>query len=338
MSREIWRLTENERHRINMELRNRGRHTVQLTRKKIRDEKITDEIAKKTLRKCASTWNELAQSWLLPLTVKLIGGSTSAAKRLSTGLILLGGGLDLHDDIIDKTLKKQGTKTCLNVYGLDRTLLAGDYLIVKGLASFSKAALALFTKRLAIRVIEILENAMIEMMDAESIEIGFRRNLDTTPHEYLDMVVKKSADIEAYFRIGAILGHADSKIENSISQFGRAVGTLVILRDDISDMIDPTLAKNRLSNESYPLPILLALQNSLINPKVIRILKKPSYSKEDCQLLFELVYHGGVLNEVEDTMMRFMKKAIAHLSQIKACDTLETILKSVFPPFHLLNS
>jgi len=336
MTIRYWKLSEDERRKIITELKNRGRQTLHLARKRVLEDTIVDPTARKTLRKCVSSWNKLAQPWLLSLACESVGGETSIANRLSTGLILLGGGLDLHDDIIDKTLNKHGTRTCFGMYGPDRTMLAGDYLIVKGLTTFSRVALASLPKRLAIKVIGILERAMIEMMDAESIELGFRKNLEIIPGEYLEMVVKKSADFEAYFRIGAVLSDADLKTERSLSRFGRTLGVLVILRDDISDVIDPKLANNRLNNESYPLPILLALQDAAVKSEMVRILRRQSYSKQDCRLLFDLVYKGNGLKKMEETMLGFMTYAAKQLEEIQRKEPLETILKAVFPPFHVL--
>jgi len=59
-------------------------------------------------------------------------------------------------------------------------------------------------------------------------------------------------------RISAILGNGTQKEINSLAKFGRKLGKLIILGDDIIDMTDAKELLHRIKKEHLPLPIIFA--------------------------------------------------------------------------------
>ncbi len=94
------------------------------------------------------------------------------------------------------------------------------------------------------------------------LHFSFESVVDITPEEYLRVVRNKSADIEAYTRISAILGDGTEEEIEALGEYGRLLGMLSILRDDMIDMLDNEETIQRINNEHPPLVIVYALQNS----------------------------------------------------------------------------
>ena len=60
-------------------------------------------------------------------------------------------------------------------------------------------------------IIDIIKRTFFELGDAEALELQFRRRTYVSSENYLRVVRKKAADVEAHTRISAILGNGTKK-------------------------------------------------------------------------------------------------------------------------------
>jgi len=118
-----------------------------------------------------------------------------------------------------------------------------------------------------------IQNSLYELGSAELEELNLIKNYEVTPKEYLSIVKMKAADVESYTKIGAIVGGGTENEINILGQFGRSLGIITILRDDIEDTFnDKFELLSRVLKESLPLPIIYSLQD----PACVKILKSIS--------------------------------------------------------------
>jgi len=226
-------------------LEERGRKALEQARKTVLEEKIESKQVKEALEYFMNEyWHDTTRPALLSLVCEAVGGNPDKTTPIAVSLILISGAIDIHDDIIDQSETKDGRPTVYGKFGKDVALLIGDALLIKGYTILYQAAKKVVPAEKIATIVEIIKNTFFELGDAEALELQFRRRTDVTPEEYLRVVKKKAADVEAYTRISAIVGGGSDEEIEAMGEYGRVLGMLAILRDDMIDMLDPTQKKS----------------------------------------------------------------------------------------------
>jgi len=295
-------------------------------------EKIECVEAKEALSQFMSRWRDVVRPSLVSLACETVGGDPSITAPIGKSLTLLSGATDIHDDIIDKTMMKKKKKTVLGRFGGDIALLAGDALICEGFIELFEGLARRdisFEKKLAI--VHTIRELYCEMLDGEALELRFRARADVKPDEYLYVVRKKAADVEACMRAGAMLGNGSREQVDAVGGYGRLLGTIVLLRNDLEDMLDLNLLNLRIKNESLPLPILYALENDKKKEEILAILKKEKVSKREAERLLKLISEAGGINKLEKLFMDLKNQAGIKIRKLKFSRIFRTILKATVP-------
>ncbi|HLN45902.1 MAG TPA: hypothetical protein VK209_09380, partial [Candidatus Sulfotelmatobacter sp.] len=71
---------------------------------------------------------------LTSISCEMTDGDPADVVPFATAMVLITSSGDLHDDIIDRSIRKYSRKTVLGRFGTSVTLLAGDALLVQGQA------------------------------------------------------------------------------------------------------------------------------------------------------------------------------------------------------------
>lgn len=306
----------------------RGRRVLELTQQHILDQETSSEQVKNALAYFAAKyWRDLARPTLLSLCCEAVGGSPNSTTQIAVCLSLISGGLDLHDDIIDLSKVKHGRPTVLGRFGKDITLLIGDSLIFKGLTLLNQ--MNSISQQKTTTISEVLRSMFFELGEGEALELKFRNRLDVLPSECLEVLERKAADVEAHTRIAAVVGNATREETEILGNYGRTLGKLIIVGDDISDAADPDELLHRIRFEHLPLPLFVALEDQELARRITSILKRRNLSKADAQEVFEVAFDGGAFSAVEELMVRLAGEACAELTKLKYCRTeLELLVNS----------
>jgi geranylgeranyl pyrophosphate synthase len=307
-------------------LYSRGKEGLELARKAILDEKIDSKEVQEALNYFINDyWHDFTSSALLSLVCEAVGGDPKITTPVAVSLTLISGAIDIHDDIIDQSKIKNEHSTVYGKFGKEIALLVGDALLFKGFTTLYDAHnRGVSTEKIA-GIINIINRTFFELGNAEALELQFRGRTDVTPEEYLQVVRKKGADIEAYTRISAILGDASQEENDLLGEYGRLLGTLIILRDDMIDMLDPEETIHRIQKEHINIAILYALQNPEMNLQIRSILKKRITSK-DFERLATLVDKAGGFAQIDKYMTKIAKKAITKVEKVKSNKKYLTLL------------
>jgi geranylgeranyl pyrophosphate synthase len=222
--------------------------------------KIPSPTANRILRRFSRRWRDYTRPALMVMACEAVGGDPKLVHPAAKGLVLAGGAFDLHDDIIDcsfirKTTKK---KSIQGIYGTNATLLIGDALLIGGLTQLT--SMPGLSDHVVKKVVKVISDGLFELGAAELEEMDFVRNLDSTPRSYLRVVRMKGADMESYTRLGAMVGGGKQKEVEALGRFGRLLGIICIVRDDLEDTFnDSAECRSRLTKESLPLPVQYCL-------------------------------------------------------------------------------
>lgn len=298
---------------------------------------ILNETCKSALSQLMSYWKDYTRPALMSLACEAVGGDPTLTQEVGSSMILLAAGIDIHDDIIDRSKKKDYGKTVLGVRGVEITLLLGDMLLVKGLTSMAydlcDQGLSAESVKAALTLVEGL---LLELSDAETGELGLRGCMDVSPRSYLRLTRMKAADIEAYMRIGAILGRGSSPEIEALARYGRALGMIIILRDDLVDMLDfEEELPHRIKYEHLPLPLLYALENPAAKKKLESMLRNSKIREDEAKDILKITYEAGGLVGYEKAVKRLVRECLREIRVLRpseARSTLEIIAEITAPP------
>ncbi len=310
----------------------RGKKALQMARKEMLQEKIECKEAKEALTYFMTKyWHDFARPSLLSLVCEAVGGDPELTTPIAVSMTLISGAIDIHDDIIDQSERKYGRPTVYGRYGGDIALLVGDALLFKGLALLNTAAEKnIPTNRR--RIIGIVKDMFFELGDAEALELRFRGNLNVSPEDYLRVVRKKAADVEAHTRVGAILGAASPTEIEALGEYGRLLGMLIILRDDWMDVFDVEEIYSRVKKESLPLPLLYGLLNPSVKDKLRSTLLQMTATRKNAEFILETIQETDGPQKCAKLMTELAERAILNLRKHKVHNRdLETLLESTLP-------
>jgi len=296
----------------------RGGKALEMARKEILQENVECKEVQEALSYFMNEyWHDLARPSLLSLTCEAVGGEPEATIPIAIPMTLISGAIDIHDDIIDQSKRKHGRPTVYGKFGKDMALLVGDALLFKGLTLLNKAGEKGIPAEKMRTIIDIIKSMFFELGDAEALELRFRGNLDVSPVEYLRVLGKKAADVEAHTRISAILGGASAKQIEVLGEYGRLLGMLILLRDDWIDVFEVEESRSRIKKEFLPLPLLYGLQHPAIKDKLREILLRKTVTRKDAETILKTIQTTSVPQRYAKLMSELAEDAIIRLKEQK---------------------
>ena len=162
------------------------------------------------------------------------GGDVRQAMPAAVALEYVHNFSLIHDDIQDRDETRHGRPTLYWQWGMPRALVAGNFLrsiadrTVQDLVDLGLA------ERLALDVAGALTKAYLEMIEGQYMDLEFEGRRDVTVQQYLEMISKKTgALIRCSVDLGAMIGSHDPQTRTAFHEFGRALGFLFQIRDDV---------------------------------------------------------------------------------------------------------
>jgi len=311
----------------------RGSKVLEEARSSVRRERIECREAREALRYFMSYWHDTVRPSLLTLACEAVGGDSSVVAPIGRALTLFSGSTDVHDDIIDRTLAKKRRSTVLGRFGGDIALWVGDVLIAKGYTELFEVLMGLdIPHERKLTIVRLIKDLYFEMGDGEVLELKFRARPDVKPEEYLYVVRKKAADIDLCMRVGAILGGGSEEQVNSLGEYGRLLGTIVFLRDDFEDILDVDMGLNmRIKNESFPLPLLYALEDEDKKREILTILKEEVKGKK-AERLLKLISEARGVERLWELFEELKAQGKRKTVGLKHHEVFNAILDATVPP------
>ncbi|KUO41488.1 MAG: hypothetical protein AVW06_01275 [Hadesarchaea archaeon DG-33-1] len=312
--------------------KDRGSKVLEEAMASIRRERIECDETREAISHFISYWHDILRPSLVSLACEAVGGNPSIMASTGGPLTLLSGATDIHDDIVDKTMIKEKRHTVPGKFGGNLALLAGDALVFKGFAELFEGLMRLnipLEEKLA--VVRTINRLYFEMCDGEALELKFRARTDVKPGEYLYVIRKKAADIEVCTRVGAMLGRGKKEQIDALGEYGRLLGMIILLRNDLEDLLDLDILNLRIKNESLPLPLLFALEDKGKKSKILAILKKVEVRREEAKRLFALVSEAGGVVKLGKCLESLKNEAILNLEVIENKEIFIRILQAAIP-------
>jgi heptaprenyl diphosphate synthase len=164
-----------------------------------------------------------------------------------------------HDDVIDEASTRRGVESVNHRWSNIVAILAGDFLLAR---ASSLAA------TLGVEVAGILAATIGELCQGQVLELQRLYDVNRDEDAYFGSIAGKTASLMATAcRIGAIVGGLERPSVEALTDYGRHVGMIFQIVDDVLDLTatDEELGKPSgldLAEGIYTLPVIYALRSS----------------------------------------------------------------------------
>jgi octaprenyl-diphosphate synthase len=134
----------------------------------------------------------------------------------------------LHDDVVDESEQRRNRDTANAVWGNAASVLVGDFLYSR--------AFEMMVSVDSMRVMEVLSHATNRIAEGEVLQLLNCNDPDTDENRYREVILRKTATLfEAGARLGAIISHAATDIEEAMAAYGLHLGLAFQMIDDALD-------------------------------------------------------------------------------------------------------
>ena len=251
---------------------------------------------------------------LILLMAKSVGRVSDVTLHAAVGLELLHTASLVHDDVVDESGERRGQQSVNQLYDNKVAVLVGDYILSTALLHIS------YTHNETI--VRYLAELGRTLSNGEILQLSNIHARDISEESYYQVIRQKTAALfEACCAIGTLSGGApEEEIENA-KMFGRNLGMIFQIRDDIFDYYDQSrIGKptgNDMAEGKLTLPAIYAL-NSTRNEEMLAIaykVKNGSVSKEEIARLVAFTKEHGGIEYAERRMWEMHAEALTFIER-----------------------
>ena len=168
---------------------------------------------------------------LILLIAKNFGKVSEATQHAAVGLELLHTASLVHDDVVDESAERRGQASVNADYDNKVAVLVGDYVLSTALLYVSHTHSEAIVRRLA--------GLGQTLSDGEILQLSNIQRKDITEEAYYRIIERKTAALfEACAAIGAVSAGASEEEVDAARCFGKNLGIVFQIRDDIFDYYD----------------------------------------------------------------------------------------------------
>ena len=249
---------------------------------------------------------------LILLMAKNFGRITDATQHAAVGLELLHTASLVHDDVVDESGERRGQASVNQVFDNKVAVLVGDYILSTALLQVSYTHSEV--------IVRCLAELGRTLSNGEILQLSNIQNQDISEDIYYQVIKQKTAALfEACAALGAVsAGATESEIE-SARRFGRNLGIIFQIRDDIFDYYDhgeigkPT--GNDMIEGKLTLPVIYALNTTQDEEMITlaRKVKNGSVTDEEIARLVAFTKAQGGIEYADKRMRDFPAEAMLFL-------------------------
>jgi len=305
------------------ELQERSKQCHEFVRSSFRSERIEHPELRKALEHYFSYWNDFTHPGLFSIAFEASGGKPDKALRPQAAIAMIAAGFDIHDDIIDKSLKKHDHYTVLGKYGQDLSLLLGNAFLIEGLTLLSESTVELLSEKQR-EIFRVVKERLFEVGNAHALELQMRGRFDVSPDRYLHVLEMKAAGVELDMHIAALMAGGSGKKVGVLKEYGRSIGILATLREEFVDVFEGEELSRRVRDETLPLPLMFALQDPKLKERIMKILKKKKIGSVDIDELASLVLDMEPVDKLKKRIEKLCRRAtiLAHQTEHRKSEKL----------------
>ncbi len=195
---------------------------------------------------------------ILTLSAGSVGKCNSATYLAASAVEFLHTESIIHDDIVDEEKVRRGRTSFHIKYGYNMSILTADFVL--------GIILNIVGKLKDPRVANELSNAALKMSEGEMLEARLDSKQDILFDDYINAVTFKTASLfEASSKIGAMIVGGNEEQINAMTNFGRYIGIVYQIHDDLMDWRNEDRLFNLLMKNNGQSKELIDRMESLLN-------------------------------------------------------------------------
>ena len=219
----------------------------------------------------------------------------------------------VHDDTIDNSFVRWGRPTVNKIWGMEKSVLLGDYLFAKS------GDLTASTEN--IRVIKLLPQTLMIITNGELAQAASAFQFEQSREQYIFRISSKTAALFVMAtESGAVLSKAPEKSIQILHDYGYYLGHAFQIIDDILDYIgtEEEMGKpvaSDLAQGTVTLPTLMLMEKyPQDNP--VKKLFQGGDKKENIKQTIEMVRNSTIIPECFDVASSYCAKACHNLKSL----------------------
>ena len=134
----------------------------------------------------------------------------------------------LHDDVIDESKLRRGSKTTNSIWGNQSSILVGDYLLSR--------CFEIMVEDGDLEILKLLSSTSAKIAQGEVMQLQHKGEADLLEETYIDIINLKTASLfSAATKTGACLSKSNDKEKKALESYGKNLGLAFQIADDALD-------------------------------------------------------------------------------------------------------
>ena len=240
----------------------------------------------------------------------MLGASIDRLITLGAAIEMLHTATLVHDDLIDQSLLRRGTKTLNSMWSPNATVLTGDFIFACA-AKLAADVDSLPVMKLFAKTLTVIVNGEITQF--------FASNSQISRDQYYQQIYSKTASLlETASHSPALISPVDSATVDNMRHFGRELGMAFQIMDDILDFTgeQTTLGKpigSDLRHGLTTLPTLYYFENNPDDQALELVLNGNGSDSEMVDQLIETIRNSGAIQLAHDEAKRHLERSLEYL-------------------------
>ena len=285
----------------------------------------TDGLLSQVLEHIRHRGGKRMRPLLILLIAKNYGGVNDVTLRSAVGLELLHTASLVHDDVVDESKERRGQPSVNAVYNNKVAVLVGDYVLSTALLNISYTNNSDILRSIA----ELGRN----LSNGEILQLSNIQNTEFSEDIYYDVIKMKTAALfESCCEVGTLSVNANEKQIELAKEFGRNLGIIFQIRDDIFDYYDskeigkPT--GNDMAEGKLTLPVLYALNSTHDSEmeEIARKVKRNDVTRYEIARLVDFTKNNGGIEYAEQKMLELRHKCMEFIDSESVSEEIRTSL------------
>jgi octaprenyl-diphosphate synthase len=224
----------------------------------------------------------------------------------------------VHDDVVDESELRRGTRSVNQVWTNSYSVLMGDFIYSKAFILMVKLGIP--------AVLDELAKATNDIARGEIIQLElFEKKQQIQLKDLLKVSYLKTGRLfEASAKTGAMLACRSAEEIKTFGLLGKALGTAFQIQDDILDYealkLDtgkPALKDFKEGKITFPLYFALQQANTKDKNFIMGQLGQSKILKKDQNKIYQLIQNDKTQKEINALLEKYTKETLRHLNKLK---------------------
>ncbi|MBN1518125.1 polyprenyl synthetase family protein [Candidatus Sumerlaeota bacterium] len=173
------------------------------------------------------------------MVCETLGGNREDILPFALAIELMHNFALVHDDIEDGDATRHNRPAVWRKFGLPHAINIGDYFLCQVYRALTENRNSTLDVATRMRLIELMTQVLLHTHRGQALDMNARAKTDFSRDDYLELVMEKTGYYLAAPLVGgAIAAGADHGVLDALEQYGRHLGPLFQIKDDLIDLTE----------------------------------------------------------------------------------------------------